>query len=189
MDNILAAGNQTGQKISGLRSVHFYTASPVESCDRCAAAIKHVALVTWKDGTSRKFGSECINKILAGDTSLKNLFNRNRKLATKYAAWAEVLRRAPEAMPRGSEYYGSGLFFIADDAGDDIGFNGRWIFHPAPDWEKNQGGDAYRQRTLTQEAYRAARMGDVAKQLAWLEVEMARIEGFLARILAKGLAA
>lgn len=170
---------------SGIQSVRCFVApGPVQTCDRCNAAIRHVALVTWKDGTSRRFGSECINKILKGDTSLRRLFEKNRKMAERYAHWLDVLRREPEQMPRGHEYYGSGLFFIADDNGTEIMGNGRSQFHPLPDWDKNQGGDRYVQSGSPEE-YRMARGVEIARMVEWLEKESHRIAVFLARVVAK----
>lgn len=169
---------------SGIRNVGFFTASgPVETCDRCGQGIRHVAVVLWADGTRQRFGLDCINRVLEGDTSLRRLFNKNRKLAEQYGRWIKVLRRPVEEWPRGSEYYDSGLFFVGDGQMD-ISANGRWQFHPLPDWDKNQGGDRYVQ-TMTPEAYRAKREQESAEMLAWLEREHARIGAFLARVLAK----
>ena len=171
-------------KGTGIARVHCYVApGRTETCDRCSRDIRHVCLVTWKDGRSERFGIECINKILGGDTSLQTLFKKNQKLAEKYAHYLDVLSREPELMPRGSEYFGSGLFFIADDDGKDISL-GRWCFHPVPDWDKNQGGDAYVQQ-MTQEVYRTAKLADVAKMVTAIKIEQARVEGFLKKALIK----
>lgn len=171
--------------------VRSYTASPVETCDRCAAAIKFVTVVTFRDGVTQRFGSECINRVLAGETSLAKLVQKNLKLDRKYEAWVDVLSRAPELMPRGREYYGSGMYFLADDSGADI-FVGtdparaasKWIWHPMPDWTRNQAGDRYVQE-ITPEAYRAKAQVDIDAARAWVESQRERIGLFLARALAK----
>lgn len=170
---------------TGIKSVRCYAASgSTQTCDRCNADIRHVSLVTWKDGTSRRYGSECIGKILTGDTSLRRLFEKNRKQAERYAHWAEVLRREPAAMPRGGEYFGSGLYFVADESGADIVWGGHCQFHPVPDWARNQSGGLYVQCGSEQD-YRVARLAEVGKALAWLDAESLRIAEFLGRVLAK----
>jgi hypothetical protein len=43
-------GNQSAfLKNSAIRTVSFYTACPVETCDRCGQGIKYVGLVNYKD--------------------------------------------------------------------------------------------------------------------------------------------
>ena len=123
---------------SGIRRVTYYTAYPVETCDRCSAAIRQVALVEWKDGTKKKFGSECINKILAGDNSLKSLFKKNAVLLRKYQMWLEVLNRPVDRMPKVQEYYSSGIYMIGDDEGRNIVVErGSILFHPDVDLNRN----------------------------------------------------
>jgi hypothetical protein len=146
-----------------------------------------VTVVRFADGRVERFGSECINKILGSDQSLRRLFEKNRKLTAQYAHWLDVLNRDPERMPRGGEYYGSGLYFISDDHGSDIMGNGRYVFHPTPDWDKNQGGDRYVQ-TCSHNEYRAQKLADVTRMIAWLQSEQERIGKFLARLIAKGIA-
>jgi len=168
---------------SAISSVTCYTASPVETCDRCSAGIKYVSLVRYKDGTSERYGSECINKILDGDTSLKSLYNKNVKLLKRYRESLDVLRRPYNEMPRGSEYYGSGLYFIAGFDGKDLMGDGCWIFHPIYDEEKNSSGQHY---VVTDPAARLARCeADMNKAMSFYIAEIERIEKFLARILNK----
>ena len=128
---------------STIRSVTQYTASPVATCDRCSAGIKYVFVVTYKDGETQRFGSECINKILAGRTDLISLFKKNAKKLKKYQDYRAILTGGVDDMPRGSEYFGSGLFFIADSEGKDIFLKTHWFFHPLMDLERNAAGDRY----------------------------------------------
>jgi len=173
---------------SAIKSVSCYTACPVETCDRCGSAINLVNVVTLKDGTSQKFGSECINKILAGDTSLKGLFAKNAKLLKRYKNWLETLRLPVEQWPVGSDYYNSGFFFVAATNGEEIryGKSGSSLFHPlhfakpsSPYFRDGAQGDRIK-------ADHAAKP-ELARQ--YLAAEILRIESFLARIVAKGLAA
>lgn len=113
---------QTNQTISGVRRVTFYTACPVETCDRCGQGIKHVALVKFKDETTQRYGLDCINKILEGDTSLKGLFKKNQKLLATYTARLEILNRS--IIPKGCEYYDSGMFLVVGDDGKAISVKG-----------------------------------------------------------------
>lgn len=127
---------------SGIARVTQYTASPVECCDRCSAGIKNVFLVVYRDGFSAKYGSECIKKILDSAPDMRSLFNKNAKLLAVYQGYLRILSGPVEQMPRGSEYYGSGLYFVADASGKDIFFK-RWVFHPSFDAEKNAAGGRY----------------------------------------------
>lgn len=170
---------------SAIRRVSYYMAAPVECCDRCSAGIKHVFTVHYKDGAREKFGSECINKILSGDTSLKGLFNRNVKKLQKYQRFLAALSLPPEQMPRGREYFGSGLYFIADETGEDVFAETHWFFHPLYDEEKNAIGPNYIVRDPREHADIAKREIEGGK--TWLAAEIARIEGFLGRVIQKGL--
>lgn len=167
---------------SGIKSVTFYVASgPVECCDRCSAGIRNVYAVTYRDGQVQKYGSECINRILEHEPSLRTLFNRNAKLLRQYQDYLAILSGPIERMPRGSEYYGSGLYFIADSQGKDISFK-HWFFHPEYDAEKNSNGKHY---VVTDDGVRhvakAVREIEIAKPL--IAAEIARLEAFLAKVL------
>lgn len=169
--------------MSGIIRVGYYQAAPIERCDRCGQGIKHVFVVKYRDGVTEKYGSECINKILAGDTSLKSLFNKNAKLLQKYQRYLAVLNMPEEEMPRGSEYFGSGLYFIGDGEGKDISFDGHWQFHPIYDADKNGAGVHY---VVTNPQDRLKRdRAEIEKGKVYLQKEITRIEGFLARVLAK----
>ena len=86
-------------------------------------------------------------------------------------------------MPLGREYFNSGLYFIGDGAGHDMFFNGHWYFRPAIDMEKNGAG---RQYVVKDEAETIARFtADLARDVPKLQAEIARLEGFLARVLSK----
>lgn len=166
---------------SAIRKVTFYTAAPVETCDRCSAGIKYVALVTYRDGQTQKYGSECINKILDNAPSMRTLFNKNAKLMKRYQGYLKVLSGPVEAMPRGQEYYGSGLYFIGDGEGKEIFFGTHYFFHPIIDAEKNANGEHY---VVTNEAERLKRdMAAIAADLPKIAAEISRLELFLAKVL------
>ena len=170
---------------SAIRKVsYYYQTGPFQTCDRCSTAIRHVFVVHYVDGLTEKYGSECINKILSGDTSLKALFNKNAKLLQKYQNSLAALSMPADQMPRGKEYFGSGIYFIADCEGKDV-FSTHWFFHPVFDQEKNAAGRHY----IVEDA--AARMKKCCQEIeegkAWFAKEIGRLETFLGRVIQKGL--
>jgi hypothetical protein len=172
---------------TGIRSVNFYTASgAVETCDRCGQGIRNVALVTYKDGSAQRFGCDCIDKVLKQAPDLRKLYNRNAKLLKAYTDALEIFSRSPEQMPRGQEYFQSGLYFIANPKCDDIfggGRFGHWFFHPLFDEDKNGSGNAY---VVTDKAkWQSEKLAEIEKGKAWFTQQISRVEGFLGRILAK----
>lgn len=166
--------------LSAIRRVTFYQAAPVETCDRCGQGIKYVFAVTYKDDTVQRYGSECINKILAGEPNLRKLFSANSKKLARYQGYLEVLSRPVEDMPRGSEYYGSGLYMIADSEGKDISFQ-HYYFHPIYDVTKNLNGRNYVVKDPAKHVGQCMKEIEAAKPK--LTAEIARLEGFLAKIL------
>jgi hypothetical protein len=171
------------EKIMSIARVSRYTATPVTSCDRCGQGIKYVSLVTYKDGETQKYGSECINKILAEEPTLAKLFETNSKKLAKYQDYLSILEGPIEKMPYGREYFGRGLYFIADSNGKDI-FMEHWLFHPGFDVANSIYND--RPKAELDKFYK----DDIAcraKFCAKLKSEIERIELFLGRILAKGL--
>jgi hypothetical protein len=165
---------------SAIRSVSFYEATPVETCDRCSAGIRYVSLVTYRDGQTQKYGSECINKILNAAPTLRGLFNKNSKLLKRHQEALRVLSLPVSEMPRGREYYGSGLYFIADSTGKDISTT-HWFFHPLFDEDKNQSGSRYVVIDSTQ--YHSEKIADIELGKDYLRKEIARLESFLAKVL------
>lgn len=183
-----------------MRRLSFYTASPVETCDRCNQGIKHVALIELKDGTRQKFGMDCINKMLAGDNSLKSVFAKNQKLLKRYTRSLEILNMPIEQMPRGDEYYNSGIFMVGgnelESRGNIYGEGGKCFFHPVIDVEKNTMGSNYPMNGLqtfwtkgnawtpnTPENKRAHYIQEIEAGRVWFAQEVERIGGFLARVL------
>lgn len=167
---------------SAITSVSFYVATgPVEACDRCATGIRNVFIVNYRDGFRQKYGSECINKVLAVAPTLKTLFNTNAKRLKKYQDYQRILTGPVDQMPRGREYYNAGLYFIADSEGKDISFNSHWFFHPVVNVEKNAASD----RRLPSVEEFAAKQAAEFKQRdqAKLASEIARLEAFLGKIL------
>lgn len=156
---------------------------PAGTCDRCGTGIKHVFVVAYADGSIQNYGSECINKILANAPSLKTLFNKNAKLLRRYQDYLSILTGKPEDMPRGNEYYGSGLYFVADSEGKDIYIPTHGVFHPIFDVEKNASGQHYRVANVEQRTSDC--MKAIAKDVVIVQAEIARLEKFLARMLAK----
>lgn len=167
---------------TGISRVSMYTACPVEMCDRCSTGIKYVHLVVYRDGSVQKYGSECIKKILDNAPDMKRLYNQNAKLLALYQDYVKIFSGPVEDMPRGSEYFNSGLYFVADSNGKDISF-GHWFFHPLWDVEKNSGGDRYVVTNV--EETKARYMKAIAVDLEKLKAEVTRLEGFLGRVLAK----
>ncbi len=83
-------------------------------------------------------------------------------------------------MPRGSEYFNSGKFFIADSKGKDISF-GHWFFHPTLDTTKNVAGKPYYSPDADEFAAKCQK--DISYDLPKLAAEITRLELFLARIM------
>lgn len=185
---------------TAIKSVGYYTASPVQTCDRCGQGIKHVFPVSLKDGTQFRYGMECINRVLEGDTSLISLWKKNAKRLQELKAHAEILARPLDQIPAKQEYYNSGIFIITDEKGKVINGSatGCCVFHPNVDEEKNAAGQYYRADgqdifeagkwvKWTPEARRAEHLRKLESAKQFIAGEIARIEPFLARILAKGL--
>ena len=190
MNNIMNNIMNNELNRSGVKSVGFTqktmragdTFIPTGTCDRCGTGIKNVFVVTYRDGSVQNYGSECINKILSNAPDMKSLFTKNAKLLKRYQDYLTVLSGPIEAMPRGSEYFGSGLYFIADSEGKDISL-GHWFFHPIFDEEKN----ADHQRHVVKAEWLARCEKEVQRDLPKLKAEIARLESFLGRVLFKGM--
>lgn len=189
----------TKREPSAIRSVRCYVASPVETCDRCAAGIKYVTVVTYADGLRAKFGSECINKILSGDTSLKKLYDKNVKLLKKYTRYLEILSLPFDEMPAEFSYYDRGFYMVTDDDGKAILLD-HYFFHPtkvdADKLDVFDGRPTFDMRPFgpygapyTLENWTKKCTGEIEDGKAHLTKEIARIGGFLARVLAKASAA
>lgn len=173
--------NQNKLDANGIKSVTSYTACPVECCDRCSQGIKYVFAVTYKDGLVQRYGMECIKHILENAPSLRTLFTKNAKLLQRYNEYISILTGPVDQMPRGREYFNSGLYFIADRSGKDISFH-QWFFHPIYDVEKNQSGTAYVQKCSPAE--RAAECTkEIEKTVPKIKAEIARLEAFLAKVM------
>lgn len=182
---------------SAIKRVCYYVASPVETCDRCGQGIKHVFAVSLKDDSRSVYGSECINKVLAGDTSLRSLWRKNVKILQYRQDCLRVLESGN--IPRGQEYYGSGMFFCALEDGTDImTLKGASLWHPDIDEAKNLAGKAYRQDGTqwngkrdsegkpiynTPDAFRARAKADIAGAIVELKASVSALESFLARVL------
>lgn len=200
--------------VSGIKSINFFRDGAGRCCDRCGTFIKNVTLVTFKDGVSQSFGTECINKVLDGDNSLQNLWKKNAKVLAKWQSYLAILSRPVAEIPvdpRG--YYGRGFYFIADDKGDSIscgeiliikgkeypGSSNCYAFHPTR-LDENALASFDGQRTFdmrscgltsweanTVENWEKKCLEGIESKKRWLTREIARIEKFLARILEKGL--
>lgn len=85
-------------------------------------------------------------------------------------------------MVRGSEYYGSGLYFIADEKGEDVMGDGCWFFHPLFDQDKNAGGGCYVVEDVA--AWQTKQRGEIERRgKAFFVKEIERLETFLAKVL------
>lgn len=175
----------------------YYVASPVETCDCCSAAIKHVSVVTYKDGTRVKYGCKCIEKALSGDNSLRALYRRNLKLLQTYKRYLEIFNMPEDQMPV-VPYYDRGYYMIADDNGRAICLE-RYTFHPSRIDEKAErtmdccptldmrscGKSAWEPNTV--ENCKIKFRHAFEKNKEYLVAQIDRIEAFLARVLARGL--
>lgn len=168
---------------SAISRVSFHVAAQATTCDRCSQGIKNVVTVAFKDGTSSNFGLDCIHKVLAGDLSLKSAFNRNKKLLIKLKAVHEVLSRKPEDMPKGHEYYGSGLYFVCLDDGSQIWLKDGALFHPVYDVEKNRNSRYY--AVADAAAWDANTRAKISAARPVVESEIVRVERFLASVLTR----
>ncbi len=187
---------------TAIKSVGYYMACPVATCDRCGQGIKHVFPVSLKDGTVFRYGSECINTVLAGDTTLKGLWNKNAKLLAKYKHWLEILNMPASEMPVGKNACnarpGDTTRFVGDEKGSWLGIECN-VFHPAPefrpstfdgtreDFDMRKCGKSAWERN-SPENWDIRVQAGIERQKKQLNEQIARIEPFLARILAKGLA-
>ena len=193
-----AAGSENATMTpSAIKSVGYYTACPVTSCDRCGTGIKHVFPVTLKDGSVFRYGSECINKILSGDNSLLALWKKNSKLLQRLQRDLEVLSRPWSDIPVGkvaiNAMPGSCRRFVScEDNGAWIAYIGGMMFHPNHYSEDEFDGKqnrwyhgAFHFNTLAQFHFECEnRRVEFTKHL---QTEIARIELFLGRVIAKGL--
>lgn len=169
--------DQTGS----ILRVTYFQASPVHTCDRCGQGIKHVFSVLYRDQLRQEYGIECINRVLDNEPSLRSLFTKNYKLLQKRQRALRALSLPESEMPRGREYFNSGLYFIADEKGDDIMADTHWFFHPLYDVEKNHGGDRY---VVTDDAAHLTRCrADIERGKVWLAKDIERLECFLAKVL------
>lgn len=186
---------------SGIKSVGFYVASPVEMCDRCGQGIKLVSVVNMVDGIRFKYGCECIEKILAGDNSLRSLYNRNLKLLRKYQRYLEILSLPEDQLPfENKGYYNRGVYMIADDSGRALCFE-HYFFHPlkVDDSARAQMNGAVEHICFgsqpfgtcwvanTYENWGKRCRAEIEAGKAKLEKEIDRLQKFLGRVLAKGL--
>jgi hypothetical protein len=171
-------------QVGSIRRVTYYMASPVHCCDRCSQGIKHVFRVTYVDGLTQEYGIECINKILATEPTLRQLFNKNSKLLQKRQRQLRALSMPEVQMPRGREYYGSGLYFVADEKGEDVFAETHWFFHPLFDEEKNSAGTRYViHEGVEEQEWRAKARKEIEQGKVWLAKEIERLELFLAKVL------
>jgi hypothetical protein len=188
---------------TGIRSVAFFRDGTGRCCDRCGTFIKNVALVTTKDGSSLSYGSECIEKILSGDTSLQSLWNKNFKLLQKFQRHLEILNLPADQMPVGkraiNERPGDTTRFIAENDKGSWMCHDHYYFHPGVefrptnldgqrtfDMRKMGNGKTYYE-AYTVENWDALRAFDIEQGKQWVQVRITRISAFLSRVLEKGL--
>jgi len=177
----LVAEQNALDRTGSIARVSYFQASPVHTCDRCNQGIKHVFRVTFRDGLVQEYGIECINRVLDNEPSLRSLFAKNSKLLQKRQRALRALSLPEHQMPRGREYFGSGLYFIANEKGEDVMGDTCWFFHPLYDREKNIAVGKYVVRD------ESARLTECREQIekgkTWLAKDIERIECFLAKVL------
>jgi hypothetical protein len=91
------------------------------------------------------------------------------------------------------------MFFVTDSTGEAIVWGSGSLWHPTMDAEKNQGGTSYRldgksvyfpyagRQDNTPENFTLRARSNMARAILEIEAEVAKIESFLGRIVAKGL--
>jgi hypothetical protein len=168
-------------RLGSIQRVTYYQAAPVHTCDRCSQGIKHVFRVTFRDGLVQEYGIECINRVLDNEPSMRSLFAKNSKLLQKRQRALRALSMPEDQMPRGSEYFESGLYFIADEKGEDVMGDTHWFFHPVYDVEKNHSGNRY--VVCDDAAHLAECREQIEKGKVWLVKEIERLETFLAKVI------
>lgn len=181
--------------LNGIKAVRNYdcgeNSQNREICDRCGTQIRYVFTVTFVDNVTKKFGSECINKILAGDNSLKTLFKKKQKEAIELAQKIEILKRDPDDMPRGPEYFGTGIYTIGDPNAKLVNgampslMWGRVFFHPNIDWHKNQNITHRPKVTGTADSFRQKELNEIKQFLPKMEAQLNAINAFIAKALQK----
>jgi len=171
------------------------------TCDRCGAVIRYIFTIIFVDHTRKNFGSECINKALKGDHSLLTLVKKQQMRAIEIARWIDILKRPAEQMPRGTENpHWPGTYMIRDDGvhvdpskpwKSDITFN-RVFFHPIPDFARIAAHRAtmspdWQQRNPmpTPDEYKQKQLADIRSFLPKMEMELTKINAFLAKALQK----
>jgi hypothetical protein len=196
-------GIRTAPEPTAIKSVSYYVACSVETCDRCGQGIKYVHPVSLKDGTVFKYGSECINAVLEGDNSLKSLWRKNANQLKRLKLHLKILNRPLDQIPTEREYYNSGIYIITDGSGKTINGSrtGCILFHPTVNVERNadsQYAIKGQQRdwveggrrvygNYTHEVASRLSLEAIENAKVYIKSEIERIELFLARILAKGL--
>lgn len=176
------------------------------TCDRCGAGIKNVFVVNYQDGTSSRYGSECIHKILGGDTSLVSLWKKNAKLLVKFQKHLEILSLPYEQMPVDARgYYGRGVYFVNDETGGSM-CHSHMYFHPTKldDHAEFDGSETFDMRACNKVSDKTRRYTawerntkenwfikcecSIKEGREFLTKRIGEIETFLARILSKGIA-
>ena len=111
-----------------------------------------------------------------------------------------MLNRPVEQIPKGQEYFKSGMFMIADDNGEEIHASrtGGFLFHPDVDLERNamseyallQEGESSPYQTsgkMTYAKFQAKSMKGIEEGRMWLKEQVSRLESFLAKVVEKGM--
>jgi len=182
---------QNPQNISSITRVKYYDlGKAVKNCDRCGLGIRYIHEVNFIDGQKLVYGSDCIYKILAGDNNLLTFYKKKQKLLSRLNEILDVLSRNPEEIPRGSEYFDSGLFFIGNgktiktkhgEKKQDLIHGSRWFFHPIIDESKNLNSDRRRDPSK----FKEKSMDDIKNRIPKIKAEADLCERFLAQYLNK----
>jgi len=151
------------------------------SCDHCGTGIKNIYAVTYIDGETYRFGSECIFKIIGAQPTLKKMIKTKIERIQQLKHWVEILEMPHDKMPRGDEYNNSGLFFVIDPQAKSkrkkaISY-GSYIWHPVMDWEKNQSGQNYVEDS--KQAFIDDAVIGIEKKKAEMLAEISKAENFI----------
>lgn len=188
------------ERMSGLKAVSFYRDSVGCTCDRCGTYIKNVALVTYVDGERARYGSECIEKVLGKKTTLAGLWRKNARLLKVRQMDLEALELPEDQMNAkpGNGCVGHFIIRNRDDKWVTVD-RGCIVFHPTrfseTAKERMNGECRLDMRSMglsawepcTEENMTRLHRDNLEKGKAWLRQEIAKLQTFLARVLAKGL--
>jgi hypothetical protein len=109
------------------------------TCEACGQGILYEHIITYADGSTKTFGSECVMGKIAQAPDKAKLLNKRLRQLAKYQDYKTCL--AAPMPPVGSSYHDRGYYFVSDSEGKDIQIDyslvvwgsrsgGHYVFHP-----------------------------------------------------------